>query len=93
MSNTQRDAHPSVTTASDSFTSVDCFTTADSTRPLGLFGRDAGTILAEDPLSIGLLQARPDGPFGPADDLLCMIQRMWLVRLLPFHSHLDEPLL
>jgi len=39
---------------------------------------DAGTILAEDPLSARLLQARPDGPFGPADDLLSTIQGTWL---------------
>jgi hypothetical protein len=42
---------------------------------------DAGTILADDPLSARLLQARPDGPFGPADDLLCTTQGTWLILM------------
>ena len=61
-------------TAGDSTTSVDCFTTASI---VSLPVPDAGTILAEDPLSTRLLQARPDGPFGPADDLLCTTQGAW----------------
>lgn len=58
-------------TAGDSSGSVDCFTTASSLR--GTHGT-RGLSWLKIRMVVRLLQARPDGPFGPADDLLCTTQ-------------------